>query len=292
MQTDSTKYTQKSWGVDLTGLGNLSGLDTTLSPGQLNLTRWLTGAIYTLTGVIGAAAFLDPFFLRLQGEVLDGGTTLVLTTGLILLCLLVLLLELQGQVIQAKMIAALGLLVAVTAILRFVDNALPIPGGFSPIFAPIILAGYVFGARFGFLMGVMTLLVSALITGGVGPWLPFQMFATGWVGLTAGWLPHPTRPRPTLILLALFGLLWGFLFGAIMNLYAWPFWAGEAASSWEPGSGLAMTLRHYTTYYLLTSFWWDVVGAVGNLLLILLLGQPVIQALRRFYDRFQFEVGH
>ena len=116
---------------------------------RLRVTRWLSGAIYALSGVIGAAAFLYPFFLRAQGQVYNSGSTLVLTTGLLMLCLLVLLLEIQGQVISAKLVAALGLLVAVTAILRFVDNAVPIPGGFSPIFAPIIMAGYVFGPRFG-----------------------------------------------------------------------------------------------------------------------------------------------
>ena len=55
-------------------------------------------------------------------------------------------------------------------------------------FAPLILGGYVFGARFGFLFGAFALLVSALITGGVGPWLPYQMFAAGWMGLSAGGL--------------------------------------------------------------------------------------------------------
>ena len=57
------------------------------------------------------------------------------------------------------------------------------------------LAGYIFGARFGFLLGVMTLLVSALLTGGVGPWLPYQMFTAGWIGLTSGWLPRLPDPR-------------------------------------------------------------------------------------------------
>lgn len=258
-------------------------------PTRLHLARWLSGLIYALSGVIGAAAFLYPFLLRAQGQGYNGGTTLVLTTGLILLCLVVLLLETQGQMINAKVMAVLGLLVAITAILRFVDNAVPIPGGFSPIFAPIILAGYVFGARFGFLMGVLTLLVSALITGGVGPWLPYQMFTTGWVGLTAGWLPHPARPRTTLYLLALFGLGWGFLFGLIINLYSWPFWMGEAALRWEPGTGLWLALRHYAAYYTLTSLWWDIIGALGNLFLILALGQPVLQVLQRFHNRFQFE---
>lgn len=255
---------------------------------QINWGRWLSAGIYGLSGLIGAAAFAYPFLLRLRGEGFNSGLTLVLTTGLLMLCLLVLLLEVQGQVISAKVVAALGLLVAVTAILRFVDNALPIPGGFSPIFAPIIIAGYVFGARFGFLLGVLSLLVSAFVTGGVGPWLPYQMFTTGWVGLTAGWLPHPARPRITLSMLALFGLIWGFLFGAIMNLYSWPFWVGDAALSWLPGSDLRTTLYHYLTFYLVTSLWWDLIGAVGNLTLILVLGQPTIHALERFRQRFHF----
>ncbi len=37
-------------------------------------------------------------------------------------------------------------------------------------------------------MGVYTIVVSALITGGVGPWLPYQMLVTGWVGMSAGGL--------------------------------------------------------------------------------------------------------
>ena len=79
--------------------------------------------------------------------------------------------------------------------------------------------GYVFGARFGFLLGAMTMLVSGIITAGVGPWLPYQMFTAGWVGLSAGLLPHLRRPRAELALLIVFAGLWGFAYGAILNLY-------------------------------------------------------------------------
>ena len=41
------------------------------------------------------------------------------------------------------------------------------------------------GVPSAFLLGVLTLLVSAILTGGVGPWLPYQMFTAGWVGLSA-----------------------------------------------------------------------------------------------------------
>jgi energy-coupling factor transport system substrate-specific component len=214
----------------------------------------------------------------------------ILTTVLLLLCLVVLLIEVQGEAVSAKMVAALGVLVAITAVLRFLEVAIPGPAGFSPIFAPIILTGYIFGARFGFLMGTMTILASALITGGIGPWLPFQMFATGWVGLTAGWLPHPQNSRWQLLWLAAWGFLWGLLYGVIINLYFWPFIIGGGATDWLPGATFLDGLRRYTAFYLATSLLWDMARAVGNVLLILALGLPTIRALRRFQSRFQFQV--
>ncbi|MEW5986941.1 MAG: ECF transporter S component [Chloroflexota bacterium] len=260
--------------------------------------RLLPIAIYTLSGLVGVVAFAYPFFLpeivHLSPGAADGAAGLrladapVLTTILLILCLLVLLVEIQGQAVSVKVVAALGILVAITSALRFLEVAAPGPGGFTPIFAPLILAGYVFGPRFGFLMGALTLLVSALITGGVGPWLPYQMFAAGWVGLTAGWLPHWPRPRLTLALLALFGFAWGLLFGAIMNLYFWPFVVGNDPTLWRPGSGLAESLARYAAFYLTTSLWWDLAGAAGNAVLLLALGRPVIRALTRFRDRFHF----
>jgi energy-coupling factor transport system substrate-specific component len=196
----------------------------------------------------------------------------------------------QGQAVSAKVVAALGLLVATTSILRFVETAVPGPAGFSPIFVPILLAGYVFGARFGFLMGTLTLLTSALVTGGVGPWLPYQMFAAGWVGLTAGWLPHLQRPAAVLTLLLLFGFVWGMAYGLILNLYFWPFIIGDPAMSWEATTGWQESLSRYATFYLATSLYWDVTRAAGNVLLLLVVALPTIRALARFRDRFQFDV--
>ena len=58
------------------------------------------------------------------------------------------------------------------------------------LFFTIVLAGRVFGAGFGVVLGCSTLFASAIITGGVGPWLPYQMFGASWVGLLAGLLPR------------------------------------------------------------------------------------------------------
>lgn len=259
--------------------------------------RLLTVTIYALSALLGLAAFLYPFLLPELAEPTTltqvtraTGEAPLLTVLLLLLSVAVLLLEVQGQAISAKVVASLGVLVAVAAVLRFVEVAIPGPGGFSPIFVPIILVGYVFGARLGFLMGTLTLLVSALITGGVGPWLPYQMFAAGWTGLTAGWLPRPQKPRLILAVLAVWGVVWGVAYGVILNLYFWPFLATDAAAAWQPGSSLLDGLRAYGTFYVATSLVWDLARAAGNVLLLVVLGLPTVRALVRFRDRFYFEV--
>ena len=255
----------------------------------------LSGLLYSAGALIGVAAFVYPFLqpalqrtATAEGATLSPALTPLLTTVLLAVCLLALLVEMQGAQASAKVVAALGMLVAATSVLRFVETAIPGPGGFTPVLVPVILAGYVFGARFGFLMGALTLLVSALITGGVGPWLPYQMFVASWVGFTAGIVPHAQRPRLEMIMLASFAALWGLLFGFITNLYFWPFFAGEVGVSWQPGAGVEAAVSHYLAFYVATSLAWDLMRAAGNVALILLLGSPAVRALARFRDRFQF----
>jgi energy-coupling factor transport system substrate-specific component len=258
------------------------------------MNRPLSGAIYGLSAMVGLVAFAYPLFVsELVGPeraAASQAQTPILAMVLLLLGLGALLIEVQGRAVNARMVAALGLLVAATSVLRFLETVVPGPGGFSPIFVPIILAGYVYGTRFGFLMGALTLLASAVITGGVGPWLPYQVFAAGWVGLTAGWLPHLTSKRAELVLLTVFAFAWGLLFGAILNLYYWPFLGNSVAGGWQEGSGVGQALARYGAYYLTTSFAWDLVRAVGNVLLILAIGLPVLKALGRFRDQMHFEV--
>jgi energy-coupling factor transport system substrate-specific component len=208
----------------------------------------------------------------------------------LILTLSVLILEVQGQSTSAKMVAAMGLLVAATSVLRFLEVAIPGPGGFSPIFVPIIIAGYVFGARFGFLMGALTMFVSALLTGGVGPWLPYQMFATGWVGLTAGLLPQVENSVWQLTMLAVFAFIWGILYGLIMNLYYWPFLSGGMTAGVHSIQSMGTILANYGAFYLTTSLIWDLTRATGNLIFMIALGLPAVRALQRFRDRFQFQV--
>ena len=91
---------------------------------------------------------------------------------LLVLCLVAVFASLTGRQMTSKLVALLGILTALNAMLR----TMPGPAGFSAMFLLPILAGYCYGPTFGFLLGALSLLVSAFIGGGVGPWMPYQMF--------------------------------------------------------------------------------------------------------------------
>jgi energy-coupling factor transport system substrate-specific component len=256
--------------------------------------------VYALSLALGVVALLYPFLLRARpiatAETARAGDSPLLLLVLMGLCFAALLVEVQGQAVSAKQIALLGVLVAINSVLRFVEVGIPGPGGFSPIFVLIILTGYVYGGRFGFLLGALTMLVSALITGGVGPWLPGQMFTAGWVGLSAPLLRPLVRAvggaegsRREIWVVALFGGLWGFLYGLVINLWFWPFMAGPAEQYTQAGLGLADVLSRYAAFYLATSLLWDTMAMLGNGLLLLAFGRPALRSLRRFQQRFDFE---
>jgi energy-coupling factor transport system substrate-specific component len=261
--------------------------------------RPLSLTIYGLSTLLGVMAFLYPFLLpAVQRESIMGRARAqdapLLLTVLVGVCFVALLLEVQAQAGGAKLVALLGILVSINSILRFVEVAIPGPGGLSPIFFLIILTGYVYGGGFGFLMGSMTLLVSGLITGSVGPWLPYQMFTAGWIGLSA----PMCRPLvnllggrgkwPEVVILAVFGAVWGLVFGAIMNIWFWPFAMGPASQHWQPGMSMTDVISRYLAFYVVTSLAWDMTRLVGNVVLILAFGRPTLRALRRFQRRFAY----
>lgn len=252
--------------------------------------------VYGLTSLLGLFAFVLPFLgpSTPGGDATTGSPVFLALLGV--LCLIALLLEMRDVTTDAKFVALLGLLVALNAGLSFLETAIPGPGGFSPVFFLIIAGGYVFGGRFGFLLGVLTLFVGALISGGVGPWLPYKMLTAGWVGLTVpvvrGWCrllcPSGSRLRFELASLTVFGVLWGLLYGFIMNLWFWPFASGPASQHWQAGLSVWSALQRYSVFYVATSLLWDLLRGVGTGLMLLLLGAPTLRTLRRFQRRFEF----
>jgi energy-coupling factor transport system substrate-specific component len=257
-----------------------------------HFSKYLVNLTVTSLGIL---SLLAPFLFEQARNPGYSNTSFPLTVSLILiLCILLILFDVQSSLLDSKMIAFLGVLIAINAGVRFLENAIPGPAGFSPTFFLIILVGYSLSGHLGFLMGAMTMFVSGLITGGVGPWLPGQMITAGWVGQSAAALKPLIRglkwegKTHEVILLAAFGAVWGLLYGVVMNLWFWPFLAGTAGQSWMPTAGFIENLQRYSAYYLATSVVWDITRSVGNVLTTLVLARPVLKIFKRFKVRFSF----
>jgi len=259
--------------------------------------RSRSSLVLAAASLVGLAAFLYPFILPGIEQLSDenaahSGLAPLLFAGVTVLCLVAMLVAIaedHGGVARSKTVALLGVLVAIDATLRLVPSL----AGASPVFLLIMLVGAVFGASMGFQMGALTILLSAFLTGGIGPWLPFQMLGAGWIGMTAGWLPRFRSHRRRLVALAIFGGLWGFLFGALMNIWFWPFSApgggADASLYWTPGLSAGETIARYARFYLVTSLAFDAFRAVGNVVLMLALGGPILRLLERYRSRFGWE---
>ena len=81
------------------------------------------------------------------------------------------------------------------------------------------------------------------------------------------------------------------LYGTLLNLWFWPFGAGTATSfSYSSRSGRRWhNLHSFVFFDLTTSLGFDIPRAVTNAALVLLLGRPVLAALRRASRRAAFD---
>ena len=242
-----------------------------------------------LVGVhlLGVAAFAWPFVLpHAVGE--SHATDAPWVLALLLLSIGTLLfLELGRGGMGPKVVALIAVLGAAMVALR-------LPGfiaGFSAMFIVVLVAGNAFGSSFGFLLGAVGTFASGMFVGGLGPWLPFQMVAVGWVGAGAGLLPKPDCWPLRIAALAIYGFLIAFAFGALMNLWFWPFQAGTSNLGWAPDLGTLANLERYAGFYAATSLGWDLAGAIGNAALVFVLGRPLLGSLDRASRRMNFQVG-
>jgi energy-coupling factor transport system substrate-specific component len=192
---------------------------------------------------------------------------------------------------DAKAVAMLGMLAAAGAALRPLGAG---TAGIEPMFFLMVLSGRVLGPGFGFTLGSLTMFASALLTGGVGPWLPFQMLAMGWVTMGAGLLPLPgtLRGRGELALLAVYGAVSAVAYGTVMNLQGWPYLGSLTSDiAYDPHAALATDLARFTAYCLTTSLGWDLPRAALTAALTFTLGPPVLRALRRATRRAAFSAA-
>lgn len=237
-----------------------------------------------LAALIGFVCFLWPFVVA-PGKFGSAYTAPLMFGVLLLLVLAVVLAEIADGGIDSKALAMLGVLSAVNAGLRPLGAG---TAGIEMVFFILIFAGRVFGPGFGFALGCTSLFASAIITGGVGPWMPYQMFGCAFVGMFAGLLP-PLRGRREIAMLAVYGVLAGYFFGFMLNLQFWPFSVDPGSSiAYLPGASFAVQWHRYLLFDATTSLGWDTGRAITNFICILLIGPAALATFRRAARRASF----
>lgn len=249
---------------------------------------WRSGLSIAFVTVVGIVAFGWPFLAAPESSVIAHATDAPLAFAILVPAVLVVVLaQFADGAMDAKSIAMLGVLTAVVCALRPLGAGV---AGIEPIWAIIILGGFALGPGFGFVLGAVSLFASALITGGIGPWLPFQMVAAAWIGLAAGALAYvPSvralrgrHPWREVLVLAVFAAFAALCYGLLMNLWFWPFTVDLAAGiSFIPGAELTDNLLAWLRFTIVTSLGFDIPRAVLAVALITVAGRPILIALRR-----------
>jgi energy-coupling factor transport system substrate-specific component len=247
-----------------------------------------SAVVLAVAGVAGLVMFGWPLLLVPDPDAATV-TPPFLFLALLPVVVLVVAVDLTEGGVDAKALAVLGVLTAVNAALRSLGAGV---AGVETVFFLLVLAGRVFGPGFGFVLGCTSLFGSALLTGGVGPWLPYQMLASAWIGMGAGLLPRRPRGRAEIAMLVGYGAVSAYLYGILTNLSSWPYVVGiaeqgaDSALAFVPGAPVVENLHRFAVYTLVTSTGgWDTGRAITTGVAIVVLGPAVLATLRRALRR-------
>jgi energy-coupling factor transport system substrate-specific component len=254
-------------------------------------------AALLLVSVIGLIAICWPLFADAGSAVTTHAADAPwLFAALLPLLIAVVVATIADCGMDAKAVAMLGVLAAVGAALRPLGAG---TAGLEPMFFLMVLSGRVLGPGFGFVLGSVTMFASALLTGGVGPWMPTQMLAMGWFTMGAGLLPGPQRlrGRAELLMLSAYGFAAAFAYGTVTNLYGWVTLGGGGGGAaggsggifFVPGDPAPVNLARFLAFLVATSLGWDLGRAVLTVVLTLTIGGTLLKALRRATRRANFE---
>lgn len=257
---------------------------------------WRSFGAIVVASLVGIVAFGWPFLAAPQSSLIAHAHDAPLIFAIFLpVILLVVLAQFADGAMDAKSVALLGVLAAVITALRPLGAGV---AGIEPIWAILILGGFALGPGFGFVLGAVSLLASAMITGGIGPWLPFQMIAAAWIGLGAGILGrlpfmrtlanrHPWRE---IAVVAGYSALAAIAYGFALNLWFWPFTVDLAPQiAFTPGAPVTENLVAWMRFNLITSLGFDLPRALLAAGLVFVAGRGIVIALRRASRRAAFD---
>lgn len=188
-------------------------------------------------------------------------------TLLVSAIIIIILISFERKKISSKEIALIAALSAVAGLGRIPFAGIP---NVQPTTFIVIISGYVLGPQAGFMVGAVAAAASNFFLG-QGPWTPWQMLVWGLAGVSGGiaarFMPNINRAQ----MVILCGV-WGYFYGWIINLWFWT----------------AYTYPHSLGSYLAacaSSFAFDTLHAVGNVVLSWMLGKEFINIISRFKNK-------
>ena len=195
---------------------------------------------------------------------------LIISLILLLIVIAVFVIRFERRNVSGRELVLLAVLSAIAAVSRIPFATLP---SVQPTTFIVIMTGSVFGAESGLVVGMMAALVSNLFLG-QGPWTPWQMLGWGMIGLASGAL-RKTWLMKTLWGRCIFGVLAGFIFGWIMNVWALLGLSGQ------------IDIQQILAYYGL-SFYFDAAHAISNLFFMIVFSKAWMKILQRFKRKYGF----
>jgi len=192
-----------------------------------------------------------------------------LVSTLVLLILLGLLMWSTGRrPVNTIVISVTATLAALASLGRILFAAV---ASIQPATFLVLLSGYVFGGRTGFVVGTMTGLISNFFLGH-GPWTLWQMIAWGICGLLGGVLGQGKSQLALMPFLVLSAGA-GYFYGLFMNTWHW--------------LNLVYPLNWQTLVAVwASSFIFDTLHAVGNVIFAMVFARTFFNHLVRYRNRF------
>ena len=240
---------------------------------------WLSRAVLLIAALVSLGLFAWPLLIS-DSAATSAPSVQGIFLAVAVALLAVIFVELGSGRINATQLSMLALLVAANSVVRLMGAGI---SGVETVFFLIIIGASVFGPGFGYLLGSGSLLVSALVGAGIGPWLPFQMLAAGMVGLGAGLLPRAWGKVAQTVILAAYAVPAAYLYGALMTMWNWPFLAGsDSTISYRAGAPLAENLTRFVHYEMLTGgLVWDTGRAITTCVLLAVTAPALTATLSR-----------
>ena len=161
------------------------------------------------------------------------------------------------------------ILIGISALSRVPFCVVP---GLQPSSFIVIISGYVFGPLAGFIIGSSQALIANIVLG-QGPWTVWQMFGWGLGGLIGG-IIGKLKNRAGFPMLVFFSFLFGFIFGAIMNIWHWVTFV------------FPHTLKTFLAVSAL-SLWFDLIHGVGNAIFVIFIGKFFINTLGSYKKKLE-----